>query len=33
MARWGEDAEALAATEAKRTEAKALGVWIRGLNG
>ena len=28
---WGEDAEAKAATEAKRLEAKALGVWFRAL--
>lgn len=33
MARWGEDEEALAATEAKREEAAALGAWLRGLAG
>lgn len=33
IARWGEDAEAAAATEAKRKEAAALGTWIRALAG
>jgi len=30
---WGEDEEAKAATEARRKEAKALGVWMKGLAG
>lgn len=33
MSRWGEDAEALAATEEKRGEARAIGVWFAGLAG
>ncbi|MEQ9507224.1 MAG: ATP12 family protein [Hyphomonas sp.] len=32
-ARWGEDEEATAATEAKRVEAAALGTWFAGLAG
>ena len=28
---WGEDEEAKAVTEARRLEAKALGVWFRAL--
>ncbi len=32
-ARWGEDEEAAAATEAKREEARAIGRWFRGLAG
>lgn len=31
IARWGEDEEAAAATEAKRVEAEALGTWLRAL--
>lgn len=31
MAQWGEDAEAIAAAEARRVEARALGVWIAAL--
>lgn len=31
IARWGEDEESAAATEAKRVEAAALGAWIRAL--
>lgn len=33
MARWGEDEEALAAAEAKRAEARAIGKWFGGLAG
>ena len=32
-ARWGEDEEAAAATEAKRVEAAAIGRWFGGLEG
>jgi len=32
-ARWGEDEELAAATEAKREEARAIGRWFRGLAG
>ncbi len=30
---WGEDDEARAATEIRRAEVKALGIWMRALNG
>lgn len=33
IARWGEDEEATAATEAKREEAEALGMWVKALAG